>query len=176
MLTRITQPRNVASARIRGIELSYIQNNLGVFLPRLEGFGLSTNFTYFDGESDVVGNDAVVLRRIDQLVQQPNTVLNAAVFYKRGPIETRLTYAHASSVPSAVSTAADAFTDREDEAFFQVDWTGRLRLNDRFQLTAEVRNLTNETKGNVQTTQVGDALRDYSTYGRTAFVGVAFKY
>lgn len=176
VLTRVTQPRNVASAKLSGVELSYVQNDLGVFLEPLTGFGLSANFTYFDGSVDVVGNSGLVLRELDQLVQQPKTVFNAAAFYKRGPLETRLTYARSSEFPTAVSASASSNTDRFDEEYFQLDWTGRYDLSDRLQLTAEVRNLTNETKGNVQTNDAGDALQDFSTYGRTAFIGVAFKY
>lgn len=176
VLTRVTQPRNVASAKISGIELSYVQNNLGTWLPALDGFGVSTNFTWFDASSDVVGNDNVKLREIDQLLQQPETILNAAVFYKRGPLETRLTYARSGAFPTGISTSATAFTDRWDEAYFQLDWTGRYDLSDNLQLTAEVRNITNETKGNVLKHAAGDALADYSIYGRTMFVGVAYKY
>ena len=176
VLTRVTQPRNVASAKVSGIELSYVQNNLGDLVPALEGFGVSTNFTWFDGAADVVGDNNVKLREADQLLQQPETVLNAAVFYKQGPFETRLTYARSGQSPTGISTSADRFTDRWDEALFQLDWTGRYDVSDNLQLTAEVRNLTNETKSNVLTHAAGDALADYSIYGRTLFVGVAYKY
>jgi outer membrane receptor for ferrienterochelin and colicin len=90
--------------------------------------------------------------------------------------ETRLTYARSGQSPTGISTSADTFTDRWDEALFQLDWTGRYDVSDNLQLTAEVRNLTNETKSNVLTHAAGDALADYSIYGRTLFVGVAYKY
>ena len=176
IVTLVTQPRNVSQARLTGLELSLILNDLGEMIGVLPGLGLSTNFTMFDGKVDVVGNGAVVLRELDQLVNQPKRVFNAALFYKRGPFETRVTYASASGDPSAVSTSAVADTDRFDEPYWQLDWTGRLRVTEQFQLTAEVRNITNETRGNVQTTPFGDALRDFSLYGRTLFFGVAFKF
>jgi TonB-dependent receptor len=176
VVTRVTQPRNVAEANLRGIELSYIQNNLGQWVQVLDGVGFSTNFSYFEGESDVVGNAGIVLRKVDQLLQQPETVFNASVFYNRGPVETRLTYARSSAFPSAISSTATASTDRYDEPYFQLDWTGRYDLTDHIQLTGEVRNLTNERKNNVQTTDLGDYSRDFNLYGRTLFVGVAYKY
>lgn len=174
--TRVTQPRNVADARLTGFELSVIVNDLGKSIGFLPGLGVSTNFSYFDGKIDVVGNAGVVLREIDQLLQQPQTVFNAAVFYDRGPFETRFTYARASSFPTSIATSAVADTDRYDEAYQQWDWTGRLNITDALQLTAEVRNFTNETKGNVQTNPIGNALQDFNLYGRTFFAGVAFRF
>lgn len=174
--TRVTQPRNVSDAKLTGFEVAVVLNNLGNFLKPLDGFGLSGNFSYFDGKVDVVGNGGTVLRQIDQMVQQPTTVLNAALFYKGGPVETRLTYARSSSFPSSISTSAVADTDRYDATYWQLDWTGRLNLTNAIQLTAEVRNLTNETKTNYQTTPVGNAVRDFNLYGRTIFAGFAFKF
>ncbi len=176
VVTRVTQPRNVANASLSGIELNLVLNDLGAFALPLAGFGLSTNLTLFEGEIDIVGADDVVLRTSDQLLQQPKAVFNLSVFYNRGPFETRLTYARASEHPSAIAASASADGDRADEAYEQFDWTGRYDLTDRLQLTAEVRNIANETRGNVQTATSGDALRDYSIYGRTAFVGFAFRY
>lgn len=176
VLTRVTQPRNVSQSRLTGLELSLILNNLGDVIGFIPGLGVSTNFSYFDGKIDVVGNGGEVLREVDQLRQQPTTVFNAALFYNRGPFETRVTYASSSSFPTGISTSDVANNDRYDEPYWQLDWTGRFDVTDQFQLTAEVRNITNETKGNVQTTPFGDALRDYSLFGRTFFFGVAFKF
>lgn len=176
VLTRVTQPRNVSSATLTGFELSLVYNDLGNVIGVLDGFGVSANFSYFDGKVDVVGDNLVVLRQVNQLVNQPGNVINAAVFYKGGPVETRFTFARASGDPSAISTSAVANEDRYDEAYWQLDWTGRLRLTSQVQLTAEVRNITDERKANVQTTAVGNFVRDTSIYGRTFFVGVSFKF
>lgn len=176
VLTRITQPRNVADAKLTGFEVSFIQNNLVGVAGFLDGFGVSGNFSYFAGKVDVVGNDQIVLRRINQLENQPTSVINAAVFYNGGPFETRLTYARSSAFPNGIATSAVADADRFDTAFWQLDWTGRMRVSKNIQLTAEVRNITNQTRANVQTTPVGDYIRDTSIYGRTAFAGVAFRF
>lgn len=176
VLTRVTQPRNVSQARLTGFELSLILNDLGNLIGFIPGLGVSTNFSYFDGKIDVVGNGGEVLRQVDQLVQQPTTVFNAALFYDNGPFETRVTYARSSRFPTGISTSSVADTDRFDEAYWQLDWTGRFDISKQLQLTAEVRNITNETKGNVQTTPFGNALRDFSLFGRTFFFGVAFRF
>lgn len=176
VLTRVTQPRNVSQARLTGFELSLVLNDLGDMVGILPGLGVSTNFSYFDGKVDVVGTSGVVLREIDQLLQQPTTVFNAALFYNKGPFETRVTYARSSSFPTAISTSAVADTDRFDQTYGQLDWTGRLDITAQIQLTAEVRNITNKTRGNVQTTPFGNALQDFNLYGRTYFAGVAFKF
>ena len=176
VVTLVTQPRNVSSARLTGFELSAVLNNLGDFIKPLNGFGLTANFSFFDGKVDVVGNGGLVLRRVDQLLQQPSTVINAAVFYKGGPFETRLTYARSSSFPTGISSTSNANTDRFDEAYWQLDWTGRVDITRNVQLTAEVRNLTNQTKSNFQSAPAGDVLRDFNIYGRTFFAGFAFKF
>jgi TonB-dependent receptor len=176
VLTRVTQPRNVSQARLTGFELSLVLNNLGEMVGFLPGLGVSSNFSFFDGKVDVVGIAGVVLREVDQLLQQPKTVFNAALFYNRGPFESRVTFARSSSFPTAISSSAVADTDRIDDVYSQLDWTGRLNLTEQLQLTAEVRNLANYTRSNLQTNPFGNAMQDFNIYGRTYFAGIAFKF
>ncbi len=175
VLTRVTQSRNVSGAKVKGFEVSFIKNSFEILPGALSGLGASANFTYVDGEIDVVGPDGEVLRTLDRMLQQPETIVNASLLYHYGPLETRLTYSRNSSTLSSVSTSAVDTTDREDAPYFQLDWQARLDLNDHFQLTAEARNLTNEYRNNYQTSEWGLALRDRSYFGRTFFVGVAAK-
>lgn len=173
--TRVTQARNVAGAKVKGIELNFIQNRLPFLPGPLADFGFSTNFTYIDGKVDVTGAGGAFLRT-SRLLQQPKTIVNASLFYSSGPFEGRLTYARVSEFLTALATSASASQDREDRPYQQFDVSARLNLTDHFQLTAEARNITNTRRSNYQTANEGDLLRDYNIYGRTFFAGVAFKF
>lgn len=173
--TRVTQARNVAAARVRGFEASLVQNRL-TFLPGpLADFGYTANFTYIDGEVDVTGPGGTTLRK-SRLLQQPKTIVNASLFYKRGPFEGRATYARSSRFLTSLATSASDVQDREDAPYQQVDLSARYDLTTTLQLTAEARNVGNTRRRNNQTAAEGDLLRDYNIYGRTFFVGVAFRF
>jgi iron complex outermembrane recepter protein len=172
--TRVTQARNVAGAKVKGFEVNFIKNRLDFLPGPLADFGVSTNFTYIDGEVDVTGTGGVLLRK-SRLLQQPKTIFNASLFFNSGPFEARATYARSSEFLTSLATQATPDQDREDRPYDQWDLTARFDLNDNIQLTAEARNITNETRSNFQTAISGDVLRDFNIYGRTFFVGVAFK-
>jgi iron complex outermembrane recepter protein len=172
--TRVTQARNVASAKVKGVEINFIQNRLSFLPGPLADFGVSTNFTYIDGKVNVTGPGGTFLRQ-SRLLQQPKTIFNAALFYNSGPFEARVTYARSSKFLTSLATSATTDQDREDRPYDQWDITARLNVNDTIQLTAEARNIANNTRSNFQTAIGGDVLRDFNIYGRTFFVGVAFK-
>ncbi len=172
--TRVTQARNVAGAKVQGIEVNFVQNRLAFLPGALADLGVSANFTYIDGVVNVTGPGNVLLRK-SRLLQQPETILNASLFYNRGPFEARVTYARSSAFLTSLASAATSDQDREDRPYAQWDITGRVNVNDRLQLTAEARNITNTRRSNYQKAIGGDVLRDFNIYGRTFFVGVAFK-
>jgi iron complex outermembrane recepter protein len=172
--TRVTQARNVAGARVQGVELNFIQNRL-TFLPGgLKDIGISTNFTVIDGKVEVTGPGRSLLRT-SRLLQQPKTIFNTSLFYSHGPIEARLTYARSSEFLTSLATSASSDQDREDRPYEQWDLSARFNVSERLQLTAEARNIMNETRSNYQKALTGDVLRDYNIYGRTFFVGAAIK-
>lgn len=172
--TRVTQARNVAAAKVKGFEINFIQNRLNFLPGPLADFGVSSNFTYIDGKVNVTGPGQVLLRQ-SRLLQQPETIFNASLFYNSGPVEARVTYARSSAFLTSLATSVSSDQDREDSPYDQWDVTARLDLNDNIQLTAEARNITNTTRQNFQTSTVGNVLRDFNLYGRTFFLGVALK-
>lgn len=173
--TRVTQARNVGSAKVKGIEANFIQNRLPFLPGPLADFGVSANFTYIDGKVEVTGAGGALLRT-SRLLQQPRTIVNASMFYSSGPFEGRVTYARVSEFLTSLATSPGRSQDREDRPYQQFDVSARLNLNDHFQLTAEARNVTNTRRSNYQLADSGDLLRDYNIYGRTFFGGVAFKF
>jgi outer membrane receptor protein involved in Fe transport len=111
---------------------------------------------------------------VNSLQGQSDQLVNFAVFYEQGPFQARVSYAYTGEAKTAISaTDASGRSDRYDKATNTVDTQARFRLNDRFELMGEVRNLTNENKVNLTG---ADIYRDVSFYGRQFWIGTNFKF
>ncbi len=171
----VNTPRNAGSSSLRGVELSLVLNSFDFIAPALEGFGMNSNFTYIDGELDVTGPGGTLLRTTN-LIQQPETIFNVAAFWQSGAFETRMVYNRTGSVLTSIATSDVTTNDRFNEVSQRLDWSARYDISDNIEISAEVRNLTNEPTGNFQSTAVGRALRDRSVFGRTFFAQVSFNF
>lgn len=163
----ITQPVNVTSAEISGLELNAIVNELP--LPGfLSNFGISSNATFIDGGFDTGGARGVV----DFLEGQADTLFNFALFYEDGPFRARAAYAYVGEAKTSVSTTdASGLSDRYDRSTSTLDLQARFMIDDRVELIGEVRNATNEDKVNYTG---ADVYRDVSKYGRQFWFGATF--
>ena len=166
----VTQPVNVATARVSGLEFNVIRNNLP-FLP--QGFGVSANATLLDAEETILMGSGVT-RKLDQLLQQPKVYANLSVFYERGPFEARMAVSSIGDYYQSIATDAQR-NDQVEHTLTQIDLTGRYRLTDNLQLHAEVRNLTDEHR-EIFTGADEDLARDLNYYGRHIWVGLTYKY
>lgn len=165
----ITQPVNVTSAEVTGVELSAVVNRLP--LPGIwSNFGVSANATFIDGSFDTGGARG----RVNELQGQSETLVNVALFYEQGPFRVRASYAHIGEAKTAISaTDVTGLSDRFDKATNTVDTQARYTLSDRVELIGEVRNLTNENKVNYTGANI---YRDVSFYGRQLWIGATLKY
>jgi TonB-dependent receptor len=165
----ITQPVNVTSAEVTGVELSVVVNRLP--LPgNWSNFGVAANATFIDGSFDTGGARG----RVNELQGQSETLLNVALFYERGPFRARASYAYIGEAKTAISaTDVTGLSDRFDKATNTVDTQARYTLSDRVELIGEVRNLTNENKVNYTGANI---YRDVSFYGRQLWIGATLKY
>jgi TonB-dependent receptor len=165
----VTQPINVTTAEVTGLEISAVFNTLP--LPgRLSNLGVSANATLLDGQFDTGGARGVV----GVLAGQSDLLANVALFYEEGPFRARLAYAHIGKASTSVSaTDATGLTDRIDKPTNTLDFQTRYTLNDNFELIAEVRNLGNENKVNYTGANI---YRDVSFYGRQIWVGTSFSF
>jgi TonB-dependent receptor len=169
----ITQPINVTSAEVTGLELSAVVNNLPTLgllenLPFLSNFSFSANATFIDGAFDTGGTRG----RVNELQGQSDFLFNLALFYEQGPFRARAAYAHIGEAKTSVSST-DPLQDRIDKATNTVDTQARWTINDRIELIGEVRNLTNEEKVNYTGARI---YRDVSFYGRQLWLGTTFKF
>lgn len=165
----VTQPVNVTTAEVTGLELNAVVNSLP--LPGLlSNFGVSANATFLDGSFDTGGTRGTV----DMLQGQSDFLFNMALFYEQGPFRARASYARIGEATTSVSsTDATGDSDRIDEATDTVDMQARYTLANGVELIAEVRNVTDENKVNVTGTGI---YRDVSFYGRQFWLGASAKF
>jgi TonB-dependent receptor len=169
----ITQPINVTSAEVTGLELSAVVNNLPTLgllenLPFLSNFSFSANATFIDGAFDTGGTRG----RVNELQGQSDFLFNFALFYEQGPFRARAAYAHIGEAKTSVSST-DPLQDRIDKATNTVDTQARWAINNHIELIGEIRNLTNEAKVNYTGARI---YRDVSFYGRQLWLGTTFKF
>ncbi|MGE4304823.1 MAG: TonB-dependent receptor [Novosphingobium sp.] len=168
----ITEPQNLESAKLTGLELNFVMNSLP-FLPQaLSGLGLSMNYTYIHTDAAIVMADGSH-RAIDQLIDQPKHMLNASLFYKDRGFEGRVSYSRPGKSYQSISTASP-LQDLVYEPFNQLDAQVRIKLSDQFQFVAEGRNLLGESRD----TRYGfyDEVREINAHGRGFWAGISFKY
>ncbi len=166
----VNQPRNAEDARVTGVELNLVLNQLW-FLPGFLGdFGVQGNMTFLDGHITI--RDSVNRRTLDQLPGQADFLANAALFYESGPVRARLSYAHIGTYKTAVN-ASNPAADRTEAGFDQFDAQARIRLLPRLEVIGEVRNLTKQGRLNL-TGPNQDIARDINRFGRQFWIGAAF--
>lgn len=136
-------PLNNSEASVRGVELTYEQNQIP-YLPALfEGLGFAGNFTYLDGQWDVVFNDGTV-RSIDGLRNQPEWLASLNLFYDRGPVGASLAYRmRGETFTGSFGPADQPERDIYVDGFNRLDLQLSYDVTERFQLFAEAKNLTN---------------------------------
>ncbi len=164
--SRIIRPENADSANVTGVEFNLIKNRFD-FLPGfLSNLGFSSNFSYFWGEINISDTE-----KLDFLVEQPEYIFNATLFYADGPFEGRLTYNLTDSYLEFGQPTND-FGWRSATRNF-LDAQVQYKINDNFEVFGEVRNLLNEP----EESYFGPGerfLADSSTFGRAFWIGVTF--
>lgn len=168
------QAVNAAGAKVTGFEANLILNRLDFLPGRLANLGLSSNFTYMKGETDVVMGDDT-LRDLNWMREQPRKMFNASVFYKEGPFQARVTYAYKSKYLATINTGGSAERgDRFFEPYEQLDAQIRYKLSPQVELIAEAKNITDEARVNYEYLD-DPAIRDYNYHGRSFWLGASFR-
>ena len=154
----VTQPINIDSVSVQGLELSYVQDEF-TFLPGpLSGLGVWANLTVMNGEDGPTPDGS--------LISQPDWLFNIAGLYNYGPVEAKLTYNVVDDRPLNSS--------RFEEQYRQLDAQIRYQLNDNFQLQFEGRNITNNPRQNAF--YDSGLLREINDFGNSYWLGVSYKY
>ena len=179
-LAAVGAPRNNPDhVKLRGFEISWAQANFGDFVPALEGFGATANYTFND--VDPLSQQPVRAANYDTSLGGqaqyfgtfpfPNVSrhnFNASVFFERYGVSARASYTWRSSFFAASFDALGPNDPTYIRAYGGLDGQLGYTINSHFKLVATGSNLLNQKVYNYnQITQGGlQALRSLAEYDR----------
>lgn len=166
---QFSQPRNTPGGPVNGYEIS-----LQLPFYWLEGawsnFGVLANFTAVESSIDYVnGTGAVILS--GPLVGLSEQSWNGTIYYEDDRFSARVSGAYRSGYPTTLPGRNSNATEETGDTL-NIDAAARWNVNDRFALTLEGVNLTNEVNNQYLTPD--SRLSFYHTYGRSIFLGFRF--
>jgi len=172
LTTIVSEPQNLESAKLTGVEFNIVMNSFPFLPPALSGLGASVNYTYIHTDAAIVMANGA-RREINQLLEQPKHMLNASLFYKDRWFDGRISYSRPGVSYQAISTASP-LQDITYKPFNQVDAQVRFKLSDQVQLVAEGRNLLGESRDSIYA-YYGE-VREINAHGRGFWAGISFRY
>ncbi|KQN00372.1 TonB-dependent receptor [Sphingomonas sp. Leaf25] len=174
LVTRI-RPVNGSTSQIKGVELNAVVSRMRFLPGPLAGFGFSANVTLLDPTPpSVVSPNGLGTRQLSGLFESANTVANAKLFYTAGPVQVQGAWNHLSPVLFSVSTS-DPLQDRRYATSDLFDAQIRLKLDRRFTIVAQGKNLTNFRPQRLFGPGFG-LLREEINNGRAFYIGALVRY
>ncbi|MBQ4844676.1 MULTISPECIES: TonB-dependent receptor [unclassified Pseudoalteromonas] len=153
----ISRPINGPSGTLQGLELGF-QTELS------EGFGISANYTYVDGESkDVDGND-ILIPGISE------STFNFSTYYETETYSGRISYNYRTGYDTG-----RAWPGYQD-AYGQIDATLSYNVTENITAVFEAVNLTDEHTFSYQEEGVEHALTGVYADGRRFVAGIRFNF
>ncbi|MCP4989697.1 MAG: TonB-dependent receptor [Colwellia sp.] len=153
----INRPVNGKGGTIQGLEFGY-QHEL------VEGFGVSANYTYVDGEAkDSEGNNVTIPGNSDHTV-------NLSTYFETDQFSGRISYNHRTGYDTG-----EGWPGYVDD-YGQVDANLSYNFNENITFILEGINLTDEKTFSYQEKGVEQALTGYYADGRRLVAGVRFNF
>jgi len=165
----VTQPRNVGTASMEGIELSLVVDRLRFLPAPFNLLGFSTNFTSLKGGMDLLGSNGAVRRTLDRLPQQSPRSYNLTLFYTGKKFGARLAARRNQGMIYTLSQ--DPLQDLVQEPITRFDLQASYRLNKQFECYVEIANL-----GQDATSYYGGPWDESQEFGRTFWLGLKSKF
>jgi iron complex outermembrane receptor protein len=166
---QFSQPRNTPGGPVNGYEIA-----LQLPFYWLDGFwsnfGVLANYTSVESSIDYVNSTGAVILS-GPLVGLSEESWNGTIYYEDDRFSARVSGAYRSGYPTTLPGRNSNATEETGETL-NIDAAARWNVNDRFALTLEGVNLTNQA--NDQYLTPDDRLSFYHTYGRSIFVGFRF--
>ena len=169
------QERNGSSGKATGLELSWQQAL--TFLPKpLDGFGVNLNATFIKGSSvldELVPGTTATYRpyNVDFLPEQPKKVYNAQLYWEKFGITARVAV---NFIDEFVRTSGGLTAFSVNNKATRWDASLSYRLNKRFTIYVEGRNLTEEVTSWYATTP--SRPEDYTFTGAIYTGGIKFRF
>lgn len=163
-------PTNAESASLTGFEIGLVKSTMDFLPDPLSGLGFSINYTYIDANTTLL-NSAGFGTDVDWVFEQPDEILNAAIFYQLGAFEGKVSYVYTSAYNAGFAGDLN-FTDQFAN-YESLDLQFRYDLSEHFSLIAEARNLTDQPlERRTGPSQV--LLNDLSEFDKSYFFGVSY--
>lgn len=162
---------NGNQATVSGIEFNY-QQSLDFMPGPFDGLLVGLNYTFTDTEGDIPDGDGGT--RVIPLPAASKNTYNAMIGYDKGGLELRLTAAYRDEYLDEVG--GDAEEDRYVQDHLQIDASAKYRVNDHFQVFADLINITDEPYLAFQKGPQGARLLQYEEYSYTAKFGLRYTY
>ncbi|MFC6198073.1 TonB-dependent receptor [Ponticaulis profundi] len=162
---------NGDTATVTGLEFNYQQPL--TFLPGLlNGTLVGFNYTYTDAEGEIPNGDGG-MRSIPLPASAKNTY-NAMIGYDKGGLELRLTASYRDEYLDEAGGSAGE--DRYIDEHLQIDASAKYRINDNFQVFADLVNLNDANYLAYQKGPDRSRLLQYEEYSYTAKFGLRYTY
>ena len=155
---------NGDTAEIYGLELNAVRQ-LDMLPAPWNGLSLSANVTFTDGEATLPFRDGKL-----PLPRQSETLGNIALGYEDARWSLRLAANYRSEFLDEVNELDDPAFDRYADSHLQYDFTGRYRVDQRYQVYLNAINLNNEPFYAYFADPAFNS--QYEEYGRTFELGV----
>jgi iron complex outermembrane recepter protein len=153
----ISRPINGPAGTLKGFEVGY-QGEIS------EGFGISANYTFVDGESkDIDGNDVLIPGISEH-------TFNFSTYYETEQYSGRISYNYRTGYDTG-----KAWPGYQD-AYGQIDATFSYNITDNITAVFEAVNLTDEHTFSYQEKGVENALTGVYHDGRRFIAGVRFNF
>lgn len=166
-----SQPVNTSSSMIKGLELSLVLDSMEFLPESFRGLGFSANATFIDGKSDLVNSDGSI-ETVDFVFEQPETVVNAAIYYQYENIEAKVSYNFSGEFHRGF--AGDINNTDVQDAYDTTDFHLSYSPQEKLSLMFEIRNLANEDL--VRRTGANQQfINDISKFGRSFWLGATYK-
>nr|WP_091986066.1 TonB-dependent receptor [Pseudoalteromonas denitrificans] len=154
---RISRPVNGKGGTIQGLELG-IQQEL------YQGFGISANYTFVDGEAkNATGEDITIPGNSEHTI-------NLSSYYENEVISGRISYNYRSGYDSGFDWPGYI------DAYGQVDANVTYNINENLAFVLEAINLTNEHTFSYQEKGLKQALTGVYSDGRRFVAGIRFNF
>jgi TonB-dependent receptor len=167
-----TQVTNGGSAHVDGLEINLQKDRLPILPERFGALGMSANVTKMWTKFTILDSTGAT-RQLDNLVNQPDYIANASLFYTYGKFQ--LAFSANAQGKTLFQTGLYTWQDTYVLARHQFDLTARYELRPNVTLLFEGSNLTGERFRSAMGPHQELAADDYNI-GTQLWAGVTMKF
>lgn len=167
--TIVTQPVNIDSAKVDGLEFNYVQTSFDFLPGYLKNFGMSFNATWLNMDGGPLRMTDGSVRQLPALLQAPEQMYNLSLLWRHGDFNGRLSYKHTGDFPILYDNSNIVY-DRWYRNNRTWDLHLGYRVNRQLRATVQAKNLTNERPARMYGPN-HEQIRELIDNGRSVFVG-----